>query len=286
MRKHTYYLIFLLILFIVVSLTISIFANYNEPFSDNSTTLITHIYNESYLLPFWLTHHKKMFDNIIIIDYNSTDNSVEICREICPDCKIITSRNETFDAVQVDKEVMDIENTVSGIKMCLNVTEFLFCNTPVKNVFENLNEPSTFSVKSYSPYSKIEYNVNSCSDLFRNLLNDDIVFHYDRGDRQIHTFSNGNYTTGRHETNNPSSSTLDNMFIIWLGYYPFNESLLERKLQIQKNMPLSDKQKRLGHQHLLTKQEMIDVLNNKTKDGQPLEKINSKLHKLIHNYKE
>ena len=31
---------------------------------------------------------------------------------------------------------------------------------------------------------------------------------------------------------------------------------------------------------------MIDVLNNKTKDGQRLEKINSKLHKLIHDYKE
>ena len=48
------------------------------------TTLLTNIFNEEYLLPFWLNHHKNMFDEIIIIDYNSTDKSIEICKSICP----------------------------------------------------------------------------------------------------------------------------------------------------------------------------------------------------------
>ncbi len=39
------------------------------------TTLVSHIFNEEYLIPFWLNHHKTMFDQIIIIDYNSTDKS-------------------------------------------------------------------------------------------------------------------------------------------------------------------------------------------------------------------
>ena len=72
-------------------------------------TIISHFYNEEYLLPFWLKHHSKMFDHGILIDYNSTDRSVDIIREICPTWEIIDSRNELFDAVLIDKEVEDIE---------------------------------------------------------------------------------------------------------------------------------------------------------------------------------
>jgi hypothetical protein len=36
------------------------------------TTILTNIFNEEYLLPFWLNHHKNMFDKIISIDYHST----------------------------------------------------------------------------------------------------------------------------------------------------------------------------------------------------------------------
>jgi len=42
------------------------------------TTLLTNVFNEEYLLPFFLHHHKKMFDEIIVIDYNSTDKSIGI----------------------------------------------------------------------------------------------------------------------------------------------------------------------------------------------------------------
>ena len=59
-------------------------------------TLITHIFNEEYLLPFWLHHHKDMFDEIVIIDYNSTDNSIEICKNIYPRCQIINTQNKFF----------------------------------------------------------------------------------------------------------------------------------------------------------------------------------------------
>ncbi len=86
------------------------------------TTLLTNIYNEEYLLPFWLNHHKDMFDEIIVVDYNSTDKSIEICKNICPNCKIIKTRNSHFDAVQIDLEFMDIENDIEGIKIVLNTT--------------------------------------------------------------------------------------------------------------------------------------------------------------------
>jgi hypothetical protein len=148
--------------------------------NSNKTTLLSHIYNEEYLLPFWLIHHKDMFDDIIIIDYRSDDNSIDICKKICPNCKIITTRNEDFCASAVDNEIMDIEKDIEGIKIVLNTTEFLFIKKPIKEIFLNTNEQTSFSVKCYSPYSNNMYKINNNHELYKNLLNDDIFFNSDR----------------------------------------------------------------------------------------------------------
>ena len=71
-------------------------------------TIISHFYNEEYLLPWWLNHHKDMFDHGIMIDYDSTDNSVEIIKSICPKWTIVKSRNRFFQAKDIDSEVEDI----------------------------------------------------------------------------------------------------------------------------------------------------------------------------------
>ena len=44
-------------------------------------TVLCHFYNEEWILPFWLKHHREIFDHGIMIDYNSTDRSVEIIRD-------------------------------------------------------------------------------------------------------------------------------------------------------------------------------------------------------------
>lgn len=59
----------------------------------NTLTLISHIFNEEYLLPFWLEHHSKIFDNGIIIDYYSTDRSIEIINKFCPTWTVIKTKN-------------------------------------------------------------------------------------------------------------------------------------------------------------------------------------------------
>ena len=106
------------------------------------TTLITNIYNEEYLLPLWLEHHKNMFDHGIIIDYRSTDRSVEICKEICPTWEVRTSKNEKFGANENDEQFMEIENTLSGIKMILNTTEFLYTDKPLVDFFDEISPKS------------------------------------------------------------------------------------------------------------------------------------------------
>ena len=121
--------------------------------SITKTTLLTNVFNEEYLLPFWLHHHKNMFDEIIIIDYNSTDKSMDICKSICPDCIIIKTRNEYFDAEKIDEEFMSIENQIEGIKIVLNTTEFLICEKSIKNIFVACETP--IPTKLLSAHTKV-----------------------------------------------------------------------------------------------------------------------------------
>jgi len=241
------------------------------------TTLLTHIFNEEYLLPFWLNHHKKLFDKIIIVDYRSTDRSIEICKSICPDCTVITSRNLEFDAHNVDIEMMELEDSIEGIKMILNTTEFLFSEITLKELF---TEKASYYVNAFGAYSKKNYEVNNIKELFGNLLNDDIVFHHDRSVRCIHNYSNGSYIVGRHITNNPTTIT-NKMHIIWFGYYPMNRNLLNRKLQIKQHMSQRDITWHLGRHHLNTENEMLAINTEKANTGISLYNINRNLYNII-----
>jgi hypothetical protein len=248
--------------------------------SFSKTTLLSHIFNEEYLLPFWLNHHKDMFDEIIIVDYNSTDKSIEICKSICPECKIIKSRNKDFGAIDVDNEMMGIENGIKGIKIILNTTEFLFCEKQIKDLFACSAKPISYSVKSLSPYSLKNYVVNNNYELFNNLLNNDIRYSDFRGNRQMHNFPNGRYHTGRHQTNNPTTSTTD-LHIIWLGYYPMNDDLMKRKLQIQTRIPQKDIDACFGFHHFFSKDHILSLNNEQVAVGKSLKELNPKLYNLL-----
>ena len=63
--------------------------------------LFSHIYNEEYLLPYWLNHHKKIFNHGVIIDNFSTDKSVDIIKSIVPDWEIHKGLKE-FEKVDKD----------------------------------------------------------------------------------------------------------------------------------------------------------------------------------------
>ena len=81
--------------------------------------------NEEYLLPFWLRHHRDIFDHGVLIDHHSTDRSCEIIRELVPNWEVVPTEQEDFDVVDTDFEIMLHERRFEGWKICLNVTEFL-----------------------------------------------------------------------------------------------------------------------------------------------------------------
>ena len=70
-------------------------------------TVICHFYNESYLLPWWLDHHKKIFNHGIMINHRSSDSSVDIIKTITPQWDIVDTLLSEFDAFMTDLEVMN-----------------------------------------------------------------------------------------------------------------------------------------------------------------------------------
>ena len=214
-----------------------------------NATVLCHFYNEEYLLPFWLKHHRKMFQHGIMIDYHSTDRSIEIIKKLCPTWEIITSRNGKFKADMVDQEVMSIEEKISGYKIALNVTEFLMASTS----FERIDDNKCFRIESYiiipgthiEPKDEIEF----ISQI------DKLAYQTERGYRTIHSYPNGKYALGRHSSFH-TTEEIASLFIVWCGFYPWNEYTIKRKLQIKDKIPDSDKTAGFGHQHLLDKYQM------------------------------
>lgn len=242
-------------------------------------TVLTNIYNEEYLLPFWLIHHRDIFDHGIIIDYRSTDRSVEICKKICPTWTVITTRNRYFDAEDIDKEFMDIENTINGAKIVLNTTEFIFSKKPLCEYFSS-NDTKSLAIKAFSPHTLTEMDPKNIHDLYDSFLSRSVLYRYDRGVRQLHNYKNGSYGFGRHQTNNPHIE-IDDIVIIWLGYFPLNENMWKRKLQIKENISEMEHKKGFGFHHLWDKSVMISYNNEKVNTGLPLLSISKYLHTVL-----
>ena len=88
--------------------------------------VISHFFNEAYLLPWWLKHHREMFDHGVLIDWSSTDGSADICRQLAPSWEVVPSENAHFAAILCDFEVMKHEARFPDAwKIALNTTEFL-----------------------------------------------------------------------------------------------------------------------------------------------------------------
>ena len=228
-------------------------------------SVICHFYNEEYLLPWWLKHHKEHFDYGLMINYKSTDKSVEIIKEICPDWQIVDSVNSQFNAADVDDEVMDYEEQIPGWKIALNTTEFLFGKYSLLTEDEPSKEiyiPSLYFVDS-DDYTAVDED---------RPLHEQLSYGIDYIDnpnlRKLRCLHNNRvrYIPGRHFSN--FEDTTEDFVIFNYGFSPMNEKMISRKLQIQNRIPESDKRKNWGSEHHdgnkgLTEEKLYDMLKNK-----------------------
>ena len=228
-------------------------------------TVLCHFYNEEYMLPWFLNHHKQIFDHGIMIDYHSTDRSREIIKEICPTWDIVMSRNPNFQADTIDYEVMDIEKNIEGWRICLNVTELMIGDYSIldDNPGQHLL-PSMFFVDCDR-----ERAVTQDLPLYEQKFHGfDFWSTYttaretsnfrERRARSIHNTPVQYPIPGRHF----EQYTTDQLVIFYYGWCPFNDAALDRKLQIQTQIPLVDRQRNWGFHHITNKETLTYRLEN------------------------
>jgi len=206
-------------------------------------TVICHFYNEEFLLPWWLEHHKHIFDHGIMIDYASTDQSCAMIQNLCPNWEIRPSRNKYFDAKSIDDEIMDIESGLTGWRLALNVTEFLYGNT---SYLTDTQIPTQYFLTNYV-FVDMEDAAKGPLDLQHDIpLHQQRYWGYadfanigkrlERGSttrmhRSIHNHSVKYIDWGRHWPNTHAS--FDDLVIFYYGYADAGDRGLSRKTQIR-----------------------------------------------------
>ena len=233
-------------------------------------TVVSHFYNEEHLLPWWLRHHKQIFDHGIMIDYHSTDRSMEIIREICPDWELRYTRNKYFDSTPIDQEVMDIEKELEGWRMCLNTTEFLYGN--IRHLDER-SEPTQYFVGNYVFVDMEDETKGPLTLSHDKPLHEQRYWGYNdtanRGNRMSHgSMARMNrsvhnypvkYDGGRHWPN--STRSFEDLVIFYYGYADINPPGIKRKSQIQTKISET------GHPHAYSEEAFVRQYR---KDQQPL----------------
>lgn len=203
-------------------------------------TVVCHFYNEEFLLPWWLRHHSKVFDHGIMIDYHSTDRSVDLIKKFCPGWEIRTTRNEFFDSGPIDQEVMDIERELDGWRIALNVTEFLYGNT---DHLVHRDEMTQYLIGNYV-FVDMEDTAKGPGCLLHDYpLYEQRYWGFDpntgegampgdamrRMNRSIHNFP-VQYKGGRHF--GKTRRSFDDLMIFYYGWCYIKEQGIERKTQI------------------------------------------------------
>lgn len=222
-------------------------------------TLLCHFYNEEWMLPWFLHHHKQIFDHGIMIDYHSTDRSREIIKEICPTWDIVTSRNSNFQADNIDSEVEDLERSIEGWRICLNVTEQLIGDYSIlDDTPRQILVPGAFFVDC-DRNNPATYDLPLYEQKFDGFIyTDSRQAFLERRSRSLHNISVHYPAHSTAECMAPgrhwNTYNTDNLIVLYYGWCPFDHGQINRKLQIQTQIPLIDRQLNRGSHHITNKE--------------------------------
>ncbi|CAJ1379854.1 unnamed protein product [Effrenium voratum] len=228
--------------------------------SRSKTVLVTHARNEDMLMPFFIIQHAPMFDEAFLIDFESTDRTVQLVADYAPACwrVVNSSQGQVFDAEVLDQQVSQIESWYpNDWVMALTVTEFLiFPNMRARLFRRQLEDPSPTILKHQALFMQGYDGVPLRH--FRSLLKQRHVWvkstwFYNRVMHRQTT--NHIYGPGRHEYNfhgrgKDTATRLVNTegFIAKWHWTPWPESA-ERIVHVGATIPKSDVDRKRGFQH-------------------------------------
>ena len=227
------------------------------------SVVITQVYNEEYLLPWWLEHHKQIFDHGVILDYASTDASKECYADLVPNWEVVSFGAGDFSAEGADRRVMEAECSFDCWKMSLNSTEFLSCHdfgafrerleSDVNVAFAIRGAIMVDPVGEPAPQRGVPLIQQRSVGYFE----DERISHSERQrSRILHRAEHGHYDLGRHRSHLPTTYHPPGALVLWFGFSPWTEEFIARKLQIKERIPESDRVRSLGKQHLVDRAEL------------------------------
>ena len=207
------------------------------------STVITHFYNEEYLLKFWLRHHVERFNHGILLNYSSTDNSLDVVRQMAPHWKVIDIFDKYFDAEKLEEYIFAQDVQLTGPRISLTVAEFFIGDLSVATT-KDLIVPS---VELLALPEQGEFDGN-------------LDFH-SQVPWGIHYISNwsGRAKRGRLLTNRPFrhepgrhfpvQGGAESCLIYRVGSCLVSEAMVNRRLQIQDRISNEEIEKGFGSQH-------------------------------------
>jgi len=224
----------------------------------NSIGMVFHFFNEELLMEGFCRHHRKLFDDVIAINHCSTDRSVEIINQECPEWVVVNTALDSFNAGANDREVEYWETQLStDLKFALNVTEWVFdanfrqkCEQ-FQNAYGNgASDIRAMGLTSVCLVDEIESNSTNPMDHIYGYVDRQCVT---RRPRFVHNADHGHYALGRHSVGLPA--VMSDMLLLHWTFAPY-PICRDRKLQIQTRIPQSDKDARLGWEHIQTKESL------------------------------
>jgi|694.fasta_scaffold43172_6 hypothetical protein len=237
-------------------------------------TIICHFYNEEYLLPWWLKHHRELFTDGVMINYGSDDKSVEIIKSLCPSWKIVDTKNEFFGALEIDREIEEYEKNIDGPRIVLNVTEFLIGNIsklesmeqielyiPMASMVDLPEQHDTYPDTNIPLTEQRFYGINP-----RKYINTSAG----SGSRILHETKNIVYPVGRHYWNTYNTN---DFMILRYKHSPWNNLFIKRKMQIAKKQPTYDLARGWGIHHQFSLSQLNEEKNKYLSYGEDLQSI-------------
>jgi hypothetical protein len=235
-------------------------------------TIISHFWNEEYLLPWWIKHHRGMFDEAVLINWGSTDRSLAEIKKHAPSrWKVINTKwklplesHQGF-APALDEEVMEIEGGLTGWRICLNTTEFL-----IGDILSIEKEGGTgqhmvgcMQMYDWNPEGKLDWFKPLWSQLWMGRDCRCTGMMNERPPRSIHAHPVA-YSLGRHYWHVPTEGLNDRMAILHYANCISSPKMMERRLQIQHRLTDTDKRHYWGTQHYHPHREMTadDIRNS------------------------
>ena len=170
---------------------------------------------------------------------------------MCPTWEIRTTTNATFGADEIDQELMSIEREFDGYKMALNTTEFLISIKPIRELIVDAPN-SNYSIQGLGAISS---DVGTYPATLQEMMGRvESVNTTRRMYRSLFSYPDGKYGLGRHFPSHPITAQIP-AYVMWFGFYPWNERAIERKLQISDRIPPHDRARGYSYHHQWNREE-------------------------------